>query len=524
MEKFKQILLDVYREACRHIKISESTPNIARMLHHHLPISQILIRTFNATNFLIETAAIGFGQSSSDDHFFSSLEVKQGDKKNIISCHKKKQILQRSRDASYAATINLLLPLEVGDKFDILAGPINGENETYPFFILISQPNKIFEARHVEMARILIEPFSIALENDSQLHEIIRFREAAEADKKSLLTRLSRNKIVDVVVGAEVGLKKVMERVDLVAKSDVPVLIFGETGTGKEVIARAIHNNSDRKEGPFIRVNCGAIPSELIDSQLFGHERGAFTGAVESRKGWFERADGGTLFLDEVAELPLPAQVRFLRILQDGWMERVGGKHPIKVYVRIVLATHRDLASMVENGKFREDLWYRISTFPIFLPPLRERLEDLKALAEHFAQRSAIRFGLPVLMPDEKDIQILAAYPWPGNIRELGAVVDRAALLGNGEKLEITKALGWSEKSESPLRPIKKGAVQNNVQQKICTLDEAMKKHIILALSKTKGRIEGESGAAKLLGINPHTLRARMRKLRISWADFRKEQ
>lgn len=524
MEKFKQILLDVYREACRHIKISESTPNIARMLYQHLPISQILIRTFNAINLSIETAAIGFGQSSSNDPFFSVIGVKQSNKKQLISCYKKKQILQRSRDDSCAATINFLLPLEVEDNFDILAGSLAGENDTYPFLILISKQNKIFEPRHVEMAQILIEPFSIALENDSQLHEIIRFREAAEADKKSLLTRLSRNKIVDVVVGAEAGLKKVMARVLLVAKSDVPVLIFGETGTGKEVIARAIHNISDRKEGPFIRVNCGAIPSELIDSQLFGHERGAFTGAVESRKGWFERADGGTLFLDEVAELPLPAQVRFLRILQDGWMERVGGKHPIKVNVRIVLATHRDLASMVEHGKFREDLWYRISTFPIFLPPLRERLEDLKALAQHFAHRSAIRFGLPVLMPDEKDIQILAAYPWPGNIRELGTVLDRAALLGNGKQLEITKALGWSENNESPLRQIKKGGIQNNSQQEICTLDEAMKKHIVLALNKTKGRIEGENGAAKLLGINPHTLRARMRKLRIVWADFRKDQ
>ena len=185
-----------------------------------------------------------------------------------------------------------------------------------------------------------------------------------------------------------------MERVELVSKSDVPVLIFGETGSGKEVVARAIHNRSPRAKRPFIRVNCGAIPHELIDSQLFGHEKGAFTGATETRQGWFERADGGTLLLDELGELPLAAQVRLLRILQDGWLDRVGGQRPISVDVRIVAATHRDLPAMVAAGQFREDLWYRLAVFPIVLPPLRERREDIPELARHFAQRAATRFGL----------------------------------------------------------------------------------------------------------------------------------
>ena len=184
-----------------------------------------------------------------------------------------------------------------------------------------------------------------------------------------------------------------MERVELVARSDVPVLIFGETGSGKELVARAIHNRSPRAKGPFIRVNCGAIPHELIDSQLFGHEKGAFTGAVETRKGWFERADGGTLLLDELGELPLAAQVRLLRILQDGWLDRVGGQRPISVDVRIVAATHRDLAAMVAEGKFREDFWYRIAVFPIVLPPLRERREDIAGVGAAFRRpgRHALR-------------------------------------------------------------------------------------------------------------------------------------
>ena len=188
------------------------------------------------------------------------------------------------------------------------------------------------------------------------------------------------------------------------AQSDVPVLILGETGTGKEVVSRAIHTRSPRAAAPFIRVNCGAIPPELIDSQLFGHEKGSFTGAADTRKGWFERADGGTLFLDEIGELPLPAQVRLLRVLQDGFIERVGGQQPIRVDVRIVAATHRDLAAMVKSGTFREDLWYRINVFPILLPRLRERVEDIPALARHFAQRAANRFGLRYVEPTPADL------------------------------------------------------------------------------------------------------------------------
>ena len=220
------------------------------------------------------------------------------------------------------------------------------------------------------------------------------------------------------------------------------MLIFGETGTGKELIARAIHNRSSRSSGPFDRVNCGAIPPELIDSQLFGHERGAFTGAVEARRGWFERADGGTLFLDEIGELPPAAQVRMLRILQDGWMERVGAEKSINVDVRIVAATHADLASMVAEGDFREDLWYRIAVFPIVLPPLRERREDIPKLAVHFAERAATRFGLAPVAPKPEDFGMLTAYSWPGNVRELAAVIDRAAILGDGKRLDVATALG----------------------------------------------------------------------------------
>jgi transcriptional regulator with GAF, ATPase, and Fis domain len=252
--------------------------------------------------------------------------------------------------------------------------PLAHGRDTLGALLLVAGKGEKFAARHDQLIAALQQPFAAALANDRRLHELATLREAAEADRRTLLRRLGRTDISDRVVGEETGLAPVMRRVDLVSGSDAPVLLLGETGTGKEVIARSIHLKSDRRDGPFIRVNCGAIPAELVDSQLFGHEKGAFTGAAESRKGWFERADGGTLFLDEIGELPHDAQVRFLRVLQDSFIERVGGTEPLAVDVRVIAATHRDLAGMVQSGQFREDLWYRIAVFPILLPPLRERL------------------------------------------------------------------------------------------------------------------------------------------------------
>ena len=352
------------------------------------------------------------------------------------------------------------------------------------------------------------------------------------------------------IVGSSQGLKKVMERVALVSLSDMPVLILGDTGTGKEVIARAIHSRSPRSNQPFLRVNCGAIPPELIDSQLFGHERGSFTGASDQRKGWFERANGGTLFLDEVGELPLAAQVRLLRVLQDHQIERVGGEKTIRVDVRIVAATHRDLASMVHQRTFREDLWYRINLFPILLPRLSERIEDIPTLTRHFARKAAAKLGLPYAQPSLSDIDRLLKYPWPGNIRELQAVIDRAVILGRGQHLDIATALGSgftlptrpAQASEEPTfyevipessylpQPLPPAVDISSTPPKplgvdcpILPLNEMIKQHIEKALLRSEGQVEGKRGAARILQINPHTLRAKMRKLGIRWADFRSD-
>ncbi len=320
------------------------------------------------------------------------------------------------------------------------------------------------------------------------------------------------------IIGAELGLRLVMSRAKMVASNNVPVLLFGETGTGKEVIARAIHDRSKRRAGPFWRVNCGAIAPELIDSELFGHERGAFTGAVGQRKGWFEQAHRGTLFLDEVGELTPAAQVRLLRVLQEGELVRVGGKSPLTVDVRIVAATHRDLAAMVATRAFREDLYYRLAVFPIVIPPLRDRTEDIPHLARYFASRAAQRFGLRTALPSTEDLRLLSVYPWPGNIRELAAVLDRAVLLGEGHRLEVQAALGLGVAS----RPsIELSISESHGDDEIETLDTAMRRHIERALTLTHGRIDGPFGAAKKLGVNPHTLRGRMRRLGVDFHRFR---
>jgi transcriptional regulator with GAF, ATPase, and Fis domain len=527
MERYGQLLLDIWREACRHIEINESSTTIAKMLAEHLPLSALLVRRFDHQHASIDTVATG---QPVENYLHAAVKgpCTPAKFKRVLAWAETGEILHGQR-LKRAGDLAAVVPDEI--EGEVLAGPLLNPEGPAGVLLLVANHQRVFQESHLALVRQLLEPFSAALENDRRLHELNALREAAEADRRSLLSRLGRNEMSETVVGADAGLRGVMERVQLVSQSDVPVLILGETGTGKEVVSRAIHTRSPRAQGPFIRVNCGAIPSELIDSQLFGHEKGSFTGAADSRKGWFERADGGTLFLDEMGELPLPAQVRLLRVLQDGFIERVGGQQPLRVDVRLVTATHRDLASMVKAGTFREDLWYRINVFPIVLPRLNQRKEDIPALARHFAQRAATRFGLTPVEPSEADLQLLMNYAWPGNIRELGAVIDRAAILGDGHSLEVAKALGFLDPIITPpttpesLPPVLYEVTTDDLRPSsrpaIATLDDAMKQHIERALQATGGRIEGRRGTATLLGINPHTLRARMRKLSIDWAKYR---
>lgn len=427
-------------------------------------------------------------------------------------CHSGETFRGDTRAANRVLTS--LLPK--GTRGALLAGPLTMLGEPLGFLVALSEKKEATPAQEAAL-RAVLEPISVALEHDRRMSELMRLREAMEADKRALLQRLDRQDISESVIGAETGLREVIERVEQVARTDAPVLILGETGSGKEVVARAIHTRSHRAQGPLVRVNCGAIPSELVDSELFGHERGSFTGAVAARRGWFERADGGVLFLDEIGELPLAAQVRLLRVLQDGVIERVGAQRPVNVDVRIVAATHRDLHAMVEAGTFRQDLWYRISVFPIRLPPLRERLQDIPSLAAHFAQRAAKRLGVSALSLRPDDISQLVSYDWPGNVRELAAVIERATILGEGKRLAVAEALGAGARPAAPQMSSRTANISAPADRDA----GGNAANIEAALLRSHGRIEGPFGAAAALGVNPHTLRSRMRKLGIDWKEYR---
>ncbi len=519
MEQFATLMLQVWEIASRHTEMAIATTDITRLLAQWMPLGQLLVRRIEPERSCIETVGIGPDQPSP-----RSL----GDRSNCTPAHvqrllawcRRRKVIRWPHGGRTEQALAAAIPS--GLEGELCVGPLVSEPETYGLVLLCVAPGQQFTSLHEQMLQGLLEPCAIALTNDRRLRELIALREAAEADKQSLLRRLGRAEMAETIVGAEGRLRPVMERVALVSRSDVPVLLLGETGSGKEVIARAIHTRSPRATGPFLRVNCGAIPPDLIDSELFGHEKGSFTGAVGTRRGWFERADEGTLFLDEIGELPLAAQVRLLRVLQESVLERVGGERSLTVDVRVIAATNHDLAAMVHQGQFREDLWYRIAVFPILLPPLREHPEDIAALAEHFARRAAVRFGLPLQLPSAADLALLTQYAWPGNVRELIAVIDRAAILGVGQDLEVAKALGVIP----PPRPALPISDQAPVESPSAVatplpLDAAMKQHIEAALTMTHGRVDGPHGAARLLRINPHTLRGKMRKLAIHWQQFR---
>jgi formate hydrogenlyase transcriptional activator len=318
---------------------------------------------------------------------------------------------------------------------------------------------------------------------------------------------------IDEIVGQSRALNSVMEKVRLVAATDSSVLILGETGTGKELIARAVHAHSHRKDRPLIKVNCAALPSGLIESELFGHEKGAFTGAMERRVGRFELANGGTLFLDEIGEIPPAVQVTLLRVLQEHEIERVGGGTTIKTDVRVIAATNRDLARGVADGTFRQDLYYRLNVFPLQLPPLRSRVEDIPLLVHYFVARFAAKIGRKISRVPKAAMQRLTAYAWPGNVRELENVIERAVILSAGQELEVAAEL----LPTPPPAPVAVEAARTSRGngEASARLEEVERSHIVTILKQTKWRIDGPQGAARLLDMNPSTLRSRIKKLGI---------
>ena len=334
---------------------------------------------------------------------------------------------------------------------------------------------------------------------ENALEKVKELKQKLEEENLMLRQEIKLAQKFDTIVTQSPKLKKVLKQVEQVAISDATVLILGETGTGKELLAKAVHHHSKREKKPLIKVICAALPANLIESELFGHEKGAFTGALNQKIGRFELADKGTIFLDEIGELPLELQAKLLRVLQEGEVERLGGSKTIKVDVRVIAATNRNLEKEVERGTFRADLYYRLNVFPINLPALRERKEDIPLLVEYFVSKYAPKIGKTIRTIPKKQLQKLEAYSWPGNIRELENIVERSVIISPSDKLEVGD---WLNINAGPIGG-----------EKMETLEDNERKHIIKALKMTNWRVSGEKGAAKLLDINDRTLQSRMKKL-----------
>ncbi|HEU4504809.1 MAG TPA: sigma 54-interacting transcriptional regulator [Nitrospira sp.] len=381
------------------------------------------------------------------------------------------------------------------------AVPLISHGKVLGTLSVVSMQADAFSEDDAELLTQIGAQVAIAVENALAYKQIAQLKDKLTKEKLYLQEEIQTEYNFQEIVGESQTLRRVLKEVETVAGTSSTVLILGETGSGKELIARALHNLSDRRERTFVKLNCAAIPTGLLESELFGHEKGAFTGAIATKIGRFETADRGTLFLDEVGEIPLELQVKLLRVLQEQEFERLGSTRTIRVDVRVVAATNRDLAHMVEEQRFRSDLYYRLKVFPITLPPLRERAEDIPALVRHFAQKFALRMKKRIETIPAEAMKALQAYPWPGNVRELENFIERAVILSSGSDLMV------------PLSELKSLSPLSNGSPK--TLEDAEREHILKALREAKWTIGGSAGAAARLGMKRTTLQSKMQKLGI---------
>lgn len=528
MERFQQMLPEVWREVCRHIEIGESSDTLFQLLRSYVPAERLAVYRFEKEHRRLIAAAV---VPAAADHTTRAVDLSERQQRKLVQWIRKGVLTRLDRRTAEWFPTALLADDSPAAR-EYLVAPLSAPHGTLGLIVLTPARGAKLLLKHDAIVRLLQEPLGVALENDRRLHELQVLREAAEADRQSLLTRLGRKELADTVIGSESGLSQVLQRVRQIAPSEVPVLILGETGTGKELIAREIHHSSARRHGPFIRVNCGAIPSELIDSQLFGHEKGSFTGAVETRQGWFERASGGTLFLDEIGEMHPDLQAKFLRVLEGQPFERVGGGKPISVDVRVVTATNRNLEQAVRQGRFRSDLYFRLQVIEIQIPPLREHPEDIVLIAHHFLQRFARKARVRVRGFSREALDMLQRYHWPGNVRELRNVVERAVILADHDLLrpdditlshvELTPAPDAAAEpaQERPTEPGPAGdralpaaldvpqAIARILHEEL-TLDELDDRYIHAVLERWNWN---KSQAARLLGIERTTLDRRLKR------------
>jgi transcriptional regulator with GAF, ATPase, and Fis domain len=502
-----EFIREVTLRVCSSLDIKASLENVFEYLKEHFPLDDLILSIIDTNLGAIRR--IAYAANDAGDTPEEIVPLSKEIMARVIARIKEQQFgepfIMNASDSD--DLIRILVPLLKLEGNSLLNVPLYTEGEHVGSLTLRAHGEGRYTPEHADILVGVAKPFDIALANALAHEAVLRYRDILLDDKRFLNYELNTQP-ADEIIGGNSGLRNVMEMVQQVAPLNNSVLLLGETGTGKEVIANAIHFSSPRKDGPFIKVNCGAIPESLIDSELFGHERGAFTGAVAENRGRFERADGGTIFLDEIGELPLQAQVRLLRVLQDHEVERIGGKRVISVNIRVIAATHRNLENMISENRFREDLWFRLNSFPIIIPPLRQRKDDVPAFTRHFIMQKSRELGIrlpPAIAPGA--LKRLMDYNWPGNVRELENLVERELIRHRGGALNFDALLHnenmpQAQREATPYPPLK--------------LDEAMAAHISHVLRLTNGKIHGPGGAAELLGVNPNTLRWRIDKLGIN--------
>jgi formate hydrogenlyase transcriptional activator len=388
----------------------------------------------------------------------------------------------------------------------VVSAPLIGASGLIGVMLLAYRKVKTFAQADLDLLCQISSQISLALDNALAYGRVTASRDLLEDQRLYLESEIQSEHNFEDIVGKSPALRKVLDQITIVAPTDSTALLHGETGTGKELVARAIHSLSPRKDRTFVRLNCAAIPSGLVESELFGHEKGAFTGALMQKKGRFELADQGTLFLDEIGDISLELQPKLLRALQEHEFERLGSTKTIHVNVRLIAATHRNLQDMIAKGQFREDLFYRLNVFPVEIPPLRERREDIPLLVHYFASRHAGHMRKRIKSIPKATMEALTAAPWPGNIRELENFIERAVILTQSDELNV------------PISELKRSAVRSSASAS--TFHDAERQTIIDALKAASGKIAGKDGAAEHLGLKRTTLQNKMRKLNITRKDY----
>lgn len=499
----------LFREAtsriCGNLEIEEALRELRLFLKEIMPVSQIFMQHYDAEYQAMRTIAYASRAGCGKLDLLTPLSEKA--RKLAAHAPENQEAFLFTEPMAFPVSAEMTAFHGIQSS-SVIVMPLRDKKDILGYLVLVSEGEETLNDSHRDLIVILKGPLVISMSNALKHKEVVTLNDLLVDDNRFLhgeLRRLSG----DEIIGARFGLKKVTRMIQQVAMLDSPVLLMGETGTGKDLIANAIHYTSSRSDGPFVSVNCGAIPDSLIDSELFGHEKGAFTGALSLKRGRFERAHTGTIFLDEIGELPMNAQVRLLRVLQSKEIERVGGVDTISLDIRIIAATNRNLEKMVEGGEFREDLWFRLNVFPILVPPLRDRTIDLPALIQHFINLKAkeLKLGsIPSLAPGA--IETIMSYKWPGNVRELQNIIERALIL-NPQGPLVFEPLGTDRVEHVVPEELPSSESYN--------LDEVISHHIGKVLKITNGKINGSKGAAALLGVNPSTLRNRMKKLGISY-------